>query len=115
MGAGISAATAGLVEGNTVILGRDAGIVVRNGAVVSLNSILGNGGTGIDSASNSSGGSLVVDNSVSGNGSGSTLHAGDAYARKVLAANATDLPTDQVSGGVQLGTGSNLCAGALCP
>jgi hypothetical protein len=115
MGGGISAATASLVEANSVNRGRDSGIVAKSGAIVSLNVILGNGGTGIDSATGSSGGTLVVDNSVTGNGNGGILHAADGYARNVFDANASNLVTDQVSGGVRLGTATNLCAGALCP
>ena len=115
MGGGLTAEVAALVEANTVIDGRDNGIVVRTGSLVSGNAIRGNGGTGLSSITTSSGGTLVIDNAITDNGNGASLHAADGYAQNVFDGNAADLPTDQVSGGVQLGTSANLCAATLCP
>jgi hypothetical protein len=115
LGGGISAAASSLVEGNSVADGRDLGILIRDGAVVSRNIISNNGGTGIDSATSSSGGTLLIDNAVQSNGNGGSLHVADGYTRNVLDGNASNLNTDQVSGGIQLGMGTNLCVGAACP
>jgi parallel beta helix pectate lyase-like protein len=104
---GIFVGTNSVIAGCIAIGNGNTGLTITSGTVTG-NTSESNGAYGISASS-----ATVVNNSVTGNASHGMWLANSGYAHNVLSEN--NGGGAQVTGGIQMGAGSNICNGAPCP